>query len=229
MTSMPGRRAVGRGRRRGVAGRGADDGPRARPRPPWRPRRPCPRSLNEPVGFWPSILRCRFGTPIAAPSRGAWTSGVTPSPRVSGGRRVGDGQERAVALDRAAAGRPAPPGEVSHRSGTGCRSRSRGRPRAGRATASPVGAGRRRPRPPGRARAAGDRDEVAEHGRRRRRATRARARRTRPGRPASASISIRLRTPAVRPSGESSGSAVGRTAARQAAVRARASPWRAAG
>ena len=39
-----------------------------------------PRSLNEPVGFWPSILRCRFGRPIAAPRRFAWTSGVAPSP-----------------------------------------------------------------------------------------------------------------------------------------------------
>ncbi len=41
-----------------------------------------PRSLNEPVRFMPSSLRCRFGTPMAAPSRVAWTSGVAPSPRV---------------------------------------------------------------------------------------------------------------------------------------------------
>ena len=30
-----------------------------------------PRSLNEPVGFWPSTLRYRFGAPMAAPNRGA--------------------------------------------------------------------------------------------------------------------------------------------------------------
>ena len=44
-----------------------------------------PRSLNEPVGFWPSTLRYRFGAPMAAPRRSACTSGVAPSPRVSAG------------------------------------------------------------------------------------------------------------------------------------------------
>ena len=44
-----------------------------------------PRSLNEPVGFWPSILRYRLDRPIDAPSRVACTSGVAPSPRLSSG------------------------------------------------------------------------------------------------------------------------------------------------
>ena len=44
-----------------------------------------PRSLNEPVGFWPSILRYSCGTPMARPSLRACTSGVKPSPRPSGG------------------------------------------------------------------------------------------------------------------------------------------------
>ena len=109
-----------------------------------------PRSLNEPVGFWPSTLRWRFGD-ADAPRRAAaaWTSGVSPSPRVSDGRRVGDRQERAVALHQPSAGAPAPPGEVSHRSGTGCRSRRhedvpRGGARPGRRSGrSPAVAGPR--------------------------------------------------------------------------------------
>ena len=38
-----------------------------------------PRSLNEPVGFWPSSLRYR-SMPSCAPSLGACRSGVDPSP-----------------------------------------------------------------------------------------------------------------------------------------------------
>ena len=53
-----------------------------------------PRSLNEPVGFWPSTLRYRFGAPIAAPRRAACTSGVSPSPRVSGGVASVTGRNR---------------------------------------------------------------------------------------------------------------------------------------
>ena len=44
-----------------------------------------PRSLNEPVGFWPSILRWRLRSPSDSPSRRAWTSGVAPSPRLTTG------------------------------------------------------------------------------------------------------------------------------------------------
>jgi hypothetical protein len=51
-----------------------------------------PRSLNEPVGFIPSILAWSRGTPIAAPSRGSGTSGVLPSPSVSAGRAPGSGR-----------------------------------------------------------------------------------------------------------------------------------------
>ena len=65
------------------------------PRPPSRRPATMPRSLNEPVGFWPSTLRCRFGTPMAAPSRGAWTSGVSPSPSVSAGVASVTGRKRA--------------------------------------------------------------------------------------------------------------------------------------
>src|SRR5688500_13096670 len=52
------------------------------------------RSLNEPVGFWPSSLRYRFGAPIAAPRRAACTSGVSPSPRVRGGVASVTGRNR---------------------------------------------------------------------------------------------------------------------------------------
>ena len=38
-----------------------------------------PRSLNDPVGFSPSYLRCT-SSPVSADSRGAATSGVSPSP-----------------------------------------------------------------------------------------------------------------------------------------------------
>src|SRR6185369_1661542 len=47
--------------------------------------RTMPRSLNEPVGFWPSTLRYRFTRPKASPRCAARTSGVNPSPRVSWG------------------------------------------------------------------------------------------------------------------------------------------------
>ena len=47
--------------------------------------RTMPRSLNEPVGFWPSTLRYRLARPSASPSRPARTSGVNPSPRVRAG------------------------------------------------------------------------------------------------------------------------------------------------
>ena len=53
-----------------------------------------PRSLNEPVGLRPSSLRCRFGTPMRAPSRGAATSGVKPSPSVSAGVASVTGRNR---------------------------------------------------------------------------------------------------------------------------------------
>ena len=65
-----------------------------------------PRSLNEPVGFWPSILRWRFADADGgSPSRRAWTSGVAPSPSETTGVASADGQELAVALDERAAGR----------------------------------------------------------------------------------------------------------------------------
>ena len=44
-----------------------------------------PRSLNEPVGLLPSSLRYSSGQPMARPSVRAWSSGVPPSPRLSGG------------------------------------------------------------------------------------------------------------------------------------------------
>ena len=43
-----------------------------------------PRALNEPVGFNASSFTYRRFSPIAAPSRSADTSGVMPSPSVSG-------------------------------------------------------------------------------------------------------------------------------------------------
>src|SRR5690625_6758216 len=41
-----------------------------------------PRSLKDPVGFWPSTLMCT-SAPTALDSAGAGTSGVPPSPRLS--------------------------------------------------------------------------------------------------------------------------------------------------
>src|SRR3954471_3035783 len=43
-----------------------------------------PRALNEFVGLSDSSLTYRRSSPIDVPSRFAWTSGVQPSPRVSG-------------------------------------------------------------------------------------------------------------------------------------------------
>ena len=42
-----------------------------------------PRALNDPVGSSPSSLISRRATPSSAPSRGAGSSGVMPSPRVT--------------------------------------------------------------------------------------------------------------------------------------------------
>jgi len=53
-----------------------------------------PRSLNEPVGFWPSTLRYRSPSPSADPRRRACTSGVKPSPSVSGGVASVTGRNR---------------------------------------------------------------------------------------------------------------------------------------
>jgi hypothetical protein len=52
---------------------------------------PSPRALNEPVGFFPSSLSSRFGTPIASPARSAGSSGVIPSPSATmlAGSRIG--------------------------------------------------------------------------------------------------------------------------------------------
>src|SRR5215213_9516410 len=44
-----------------------------------------PRSLNDPVGFWPSTFRYRLRRPSDSPRRRAWTSGVAPSPRLTTG------------------------------------------------------------------------------------------------------------------------------------------------
>ena len=119
--------AVGRGRRRGVAGRGADDRAARRPRPPWPRRRPCPRSLNEPVGFWPSTFRYRFGEAERRPEPAAVDERRAALAEAQGGRRVGDRQERAIALHRAAAGRPERPAQssIGYRMRRVVRSRSR--------------------------------------------------------------------------------------------------------
>ena len=133
-----------------------------------------PRSLNEPVGFWPSTLRCRFGEAERRAQAARATSGVAPSPSVSDGRRVGDGQERAVSLDEPRAGvagrghgRPsrrwdeqAPDGAATHSDATG---------RTAMADRSVAGAAPAHVLP-----ARGDRDEVAEHRGRGRRAAGAR-------------------------------------------------------
>ena len=63
-----------------------------------------PRSLNEPVGFWPSTLACRFDSPSRAPSRREADERREALAEVSARRRVGDRQERAVALDQRRAG-----------------------------------------------------------------------------------------------------------------------------
>jgi hypothetical protein len=41
-----------------------------------------PRSLNEPVGLAPSSFS-HTSAPVSSESRGAWTSGVSPSPIVT--------------------------------------------------------------------------------------------------------------------------------------------------
>ena len=41
-----------------------------------------PRSLNDPVGFAPSSLS-HTSAPVSSESRGAWISGVSPSPIVT--------------------------------------------------------------------------------------------------------------------------------------------------
>src|SRR5206468_10873665 len=46
-----------------------------------------PRSLNEPVGFWPSTFSQISGTPVSRSSERARTSGVPPSPSVRRGVR----------------------------------------------------------------------------------------------------------------------------------------------
>ena len=74
--------------------------PARRPRGPSRARASCPRSLNEPVGFWPSSLRYS-STPSSAPSRGACRSGVDPSPSDTIGVSRTDRQAVAEALDQA--------------------------------------------------------------------------------------------------------------------------------
>ena len=38
-----------------------------------------PRSLNEPVGLWPSCLSSRWSAPVQRSSAGRWSSGVLPS------------------------------------------------------------------------------------------------------------------------------------------------------
>ena len=111
-----------------------------------------PRSLNDPVGFVPSNLRWRFGIPQAAPSRSAWTSGVAPSPRLTMRRRLGERQERAVALEQARARR------------AGCGSVMARRPRPGRAcTCRRAGRGERPGRTPAEqsTRAAYERDSAS--------------------------------------------------------------------
>ena len=103
-----GGRAVGRRRRRRVAGRRADDRPGAA-LDGLATATTMPRSLNEPVGFWPStfsvqVRQAELGAEAAQPDerRGALAERERR-------RRVGHRQEAPVALDearaRAAAGR----------------------------------------------------------------------------------------------------------------------------
>ena len=82
-----------------VPGRCADDRRALRPRPLSRPRGPCPRSLNEPVGLAPSHLS-QTSTPGPAESRSARSSGVEPSPSVTIGVDGDDRQRVAVALEQ---------------------------------------------------------------------------------------------------------------------------------
>ena len=42
-----------------------------------------PRALNDPVGFNPSSLMYKFGTPIFRPMDSACNNGVNPSPRLT--------------------------------------------------------------------------------------------------------------------------------------------------
>ena len=56
-----------------------------------------PRALKEPVGSRPSSLTSSRGRPSSAPRRGAGSSGVIPSPRVTTCSAAGDGQQLVVA------------------------------------------------------------------------------------------------------------------------------------
>ena len=107
MTSMPGGRAVGRRRRRRVAGRGADDRPRAPASTALATATTMPAVLERAGRVLALDLEVQVGAGRARRRAGAArTSGVKPSPRVSGGVASRDRQERAVALDQPRPGRP---------------------------------------------------------------------------------------------------------------------------
>ena len=117
-----GRRAVGRRGGRGVAGRGADDGPGPGL------GRLCDRDDHAPVleraGRVLALdLEVEVIEPDRCPQPGGRTSGVNPSPRVSARRRVRDRQEPPVALEEPGPrGGCAGQGEIaclSHRSDRG--------------------------------------------------------------------------------------------------------------
>ena len=129
----PGGRAVRRGRGRGVAGRGAHDRPGARLGGLGDGHDHAP--VLERAG---RVLALHLEVQVGEAERVAQPTGADqrrePFAEGQGGRRVGDRQERPVALDEAGSGGPgACPRfghRLSHRSGSGRRSRSRGRPRS---------------------------------------------------------------------------------------------------
>ena len=85
-----------------------------------------PRALNEPVGSSPSSLTSSRAMPISAPSRGAASSGVMPSPRrhdVLGVRRPA--AARGSATGPAAACRPGQPASLVPRPGRSARAAAR--------------------------------------------------------------------------------------------------------
>ena len=170
-----------------------------------------PRSLKLPVGFCPSTLRYRFPQPERLPETARVDERRRALAERHDRRRVGDGEELAVALDEAGARRVGRAHvAISPRSG----SRRRMAPR--RILRRPDGRGAAIDRPrascrprSSRARAQSRRGRRARPRRSPRRPPRdPRTRRCPTGEP---STSTRLRTPSQRPNGEPAGTAVGTT------------------
>ena len=184
--------------------------------------RTIPRSLKLPVGFWPSTLKYR----LAQPERLAEAARVDERRRAlaerDDRRRVGDGQELAVALDELRAGVAGRGhGRPSRRLGSRRRTAPRRILTRRGARRSPTARSRRgSPPTSSRARARSRRGRRAPPTRSPAPPAPGPSNATRPT--GSASTSTRLSTPSQRPNGDPAGTAVGTTDASMRAVLGRA-------